>query len=254
VTLEIYRPDLPRTPGKLGKLAPTFPIPLHYLTDLITLPDAPASVQREQFINVAWGMLGNDRYGDCTFAGYVHLVMAVGALLGLHITAPTAARVVAAYLAFSHGVDQGAVEATVLQTGYATGLCELSLAGYAKGKGGVAEAEQIIATFGASYDGVMLTQSDMEQFQNGQPWSLTSTRSIIGGHCIVRVEYTRDAGLFKALTWGVEHLVTYEWYEARCDEQWAVIPSIVKSSGLGVGAFDWAQLEADLHALVGAVG
>jgi hypothetical protein len=241
-----------RVVGQLGRQSAQLPVSLGWIDKYVALPEAPAVCQREQFVSIVWGMLGNDRYGDCTFAAWVHLVMAVAALLDLEISVPSAEAVVRAYLTFTHGLDSGAVESQVLQTATSTGLCGFRSVGYAASKGDLAELWSIVNTFGAAYLGGMLTASDQRQFQAGEPWSLTSDKAIIGGHAFPVLEYDQHAELAKVLTWGKEQLVTFEWLSARIDEKWCVIPEQVKIAGT-LDGFDWSQLESDLKAMPGAV-
>lgn len=242
----------PRPVGLLGRLPAVLPIQMGWLDKYITPKAAPASVTRQQFVTIVWGMLGNDQYGDCTFAAWVHLVMAVAALLGVQITVPQAAQVIKDYLTFTHGVDSGCVESSVLQTTVSTGLCGFTAAGYVASKGPLEELLWIVSEFGAGYLGGMLTASDQQAFANHEPWSLGSDKTIIGGHAFPIVEYDKSTAMAKVITWGAEQLVTFDWLEARVDEKWAVIPEQVKTAGT-LDGFDWAQLEADMASLPGAV-
>ena len=245
--LSLYT-DAPRIPGRTGALAPMSDAKVVPISAHITLPPAPESVQRAQFAQIVWGMLGNDQYGDCTFAGYIHLVMAVAALLGITITAPEAAAVVKAYLTFTHGVDSGAVEDSVLNLGYRKGICGFELLGYATGDEGLEQMLQVTNTFGASYLGVTLTAQDQQNFADGKPWSLGSDKTIIGGHCVPNIEYDKPTGMAKVVTWGAEQLVEFEWLEARMSEFHAAIPEQVKTAG-SLDGVDEPALVDDLDAL-----
>ncbi len=238
----------PRIPGRAGALSPMADAKVVPISRHITLPAAPDSVQRQQFAQIAWEMLGNDRYGNCTFAGYLHLVMAIAALLGITITVPDAAAVVKAYLSFTHGVDSGAVEQSVLDLGYRNGICGFKLLGYATGDKGLEQMLQVTNTFGAAYLGVTLTAQDQRNFAEGRPWSLGSDRSIIGGHCVPNIEYDKPTGMAKIVTWGAEQLVEFEWLEVRMAEFHAAIPSQVATAGSLEGVAK-AALVRDLDAL-----
>lgn len=237
--------------GKLGRLAAKFPVALSPLHRLVSLPTASKVWTGPPDAAFDYGMLGNDRYGDCTFAGFVHLVQTICLLLGVTPPTPTDADVIKAYLIFTHGQDSGCVEADVLHALYATGILGIDLAGYARGNQGLDELWQITQTFGAGYLGVMVPAPAQGQFQAGEPWDLTGTsadKQIEGGHCVVSIAFDQDAEVATVLTWGQHQQVTFRWLDAYLDEQWAVIPQQVKTSGI-LDGMDWATLDADLAAV-----
>lgn len=241
---------------KLGRLAAQFPVALSALHTLISLPAAGAKWTGPNDSSFDYGLLGNDRYGDCTFAGFVHLVQAICLLLGVTPPQPADARVVQAYLLFTHGQDSGAVIANVLQALYATGILDIKLAGYAPGRQGLDELWSIIQTFGAGYLGVMVPAVAQDQFAAGEPWDLTGTSAdneIEGGHCVVGVAFDQDAEQAQVITWGKRQPVTFRWLDKYLDEQWAVIPQQVRTAGQ-LDGMNWAQLDAELESLTGAVG
>ena len=240
----------PRIAGKLGRQAARIPVALGWLSKYATLPAGPDEVQRPAFASYGWGMCGNDRLGDCTFAAWVHAVEAISLLSGDPVEQPSDDSVGQAYLTFTHGQDSGAVEAEVLATAHSVGILGHTLDAYAPRNGGLAELESIVAIFGVAYLGVTLTQSDMDAFGSGEPWTLGSDNRMIGGHAIPVVEYDRPGRMAKVVTWGREQLVTYEWLAARTDETWAIIPD---DAAPGLNGLDLAQLEADLELLHGAV-
>ena len=241
--------------GKLGRLSARFPVTLTPLHRLVSLPTAPAKWTGPNDAGFDYGMLGNDEVGDCTFAGFVHLVQAICLLLGVTPPQPTDQAVVQAYFLFTHGQDTGAVEADVLHALYATGILGIKLAGYAMGTQTLDELWQIVATFGAGYLGVMIPAPAQGQFQAGEPWDLTGTSAdnqIEGGHCVDGIAFDQDAEMATVLTWGQRQLVTFRWLDAYLDEKWAVIPQQVRDIG-SLDGFDWATLDADLAALGGQV-
>ena len=240
----------PRVAGRTGRLAARIPVSLGWLRKYGSLPPAPDEVTRAEFASYDWGMCDNDRLGDCTFAAWIHSVEALGLLSGDPIRQPAPGVVGDAYLAFTHGQDSGAVEAEVLATAHAVGILGHECDAYAPSNGGIPEMEAIVATLGVGYLGVTLTQSDMDAFEQGQPWTLGSDNTPIGGHAIPVLEYDRPGKMAKVLTWGREQLVAYDWLAQRTDECWAIIPD---TEAPGLNGLDLSQLEADLAALPGAV-
>lgn len=242
-----------RPVGLMGRRRATFPVMMGWLDKYVSPKTAPESVVREQFKNLIWGMMGNDSVGDCTFAAWVHVVMAIAALLGIKITVPEATAVVKDYFIFTHGVDSGCVEVDVLQATLTAGLCGFKSAGYAASKGPMEELLWVVSEFGGAYLGGMLTASDQTSFANHEPWTLGKDKTIIGGHAFPLVEYDKKTAMGKVITWGAEQLVTFDWIEARVDEKWAVVPLEAKTAGV-LDGIDWDQLEADMKAsLQGAV-
>ena len=244
-------PDItPRKAGRLGKLAPKQAVGLRWLVDYLTdpLPKAPATLDLTKGV-AAWGMLGNDRYGDCTFAGAVHLRMAAAAMVGEVDHWPTADQVVAAYLTYTHGQDVGAVETDLLAYWRTTGI----LANRIWGSAPVhvtehAEVKSAIALFGGLYAGIKVPANAAEQFEAHEPWHLTDTEAdheYVGGHCVPLLGYTAKGPL--CVTWGAVQAMTWAWWNANADEGHAVLTGeflTAKPGVVNVGA-----LEADLNKL-----
>jgi hypothetical protein len=222
--------------GKLGKLAPHRPNGLHMLAfyQQDPLPTPPVSIGTP---NVAeWEMLGNDQYGDCTFAGIAHAKMATAKVLGLNELPPTTDEVVKAYLAYTNGQDAGAVEADLLKHWQQNEIFGGKVAAYAPtDHADFDELRSVIAFYGLAYIGVRLPSVCEEQFQNHQPWALTGTpadNNIIGGHCIILVGY--DEKCFYGITWGEVQAIEQTWLQSYMDESWAIItPEIVEKGQYG---------------------
>jgi hypothetical protein len=159
----------------LGRNDAKFPVFLTALHNLIVFPAASEMWAGPNDAAWTYGMLGNSQYGDCTFAGFVHLVMAICLLLGVTPPDPTSPEVIKAYLIFTHGKDSGCAEADVLGALYVTGILGVKLVGYANGQKGLPEMLQITQYGGAAYLGVMLPKVAQDQTQAGEPWDLTGT-------------------------------------------------------------------------------
>jgi hypothetical protein len=125
-------PDV-RTPGKRGRLPAVrgdAVSPLRFVHEYATLP-APAYPIDVSAGITDWGMLGNgpdpactshpDGVGDCTFAGRQHLKMAKAAAGGETEKWETSNALVAEYLAYDHGQDEGANIADLLLSWYKAG-------------------------------------------------------------------------------------------------------------------------------------
>lgn len=225
-----------RSIGKLGKLEAVRPEGLHMLAYYQTspLPAPPASVAVPKV--ASWGMMGNDQYGDCTFAGIGHAKIATATVLGIKEAELTTEQVVQAYLAYTGGKDTGCVEADLLKHWSQTELFNGKIAAFAPTDvADQLELKSVIAHYGLAYIGVRLPSVCEEQFANHQPWALTHTaadNNIIGGHCIILVGY--DAQYFYAITWGAVQKIEWSWLQAYMDESWAIItPEIVEKGQYG---------------------
>jgi hypothetical protein len=236
--------------GLLGKLEPKIPTGLNMLANYLTspLPDAPETVSVPSVQN--WDMLGNDRYGDCTFAGMVHAFMATASEENGTETFPTTDETVAAYLSYTNGQDQGAVESDLLQTWKNTTILGRELLGYAPVPvSNLDEVKQVINTFGVCYIGIRVPASCETQFQKHEPWALTGTPAddqILGGHCIILVGY--DTEYFYAVTWGSVQKIEYNWLTQYMDEAWALITPEIGNKG-SYNGLNLDQLKKDIEAL-----
>lgn len=70
--------------------------------------------------------------------------------------------------------------------------------------------------------GVLLHQSDMDQIDRKEIWSLTENPGeVVGGHCMLILGYTRTGPVF--LTWGQRQVATWDWFLNRTDEVYGII-------------------------------
>lgn len=230
---------------KLGRL-PARPVALGDLTHYLTspLPAPPAAVAAP---HVTYPMAGNDTYGDCTIAGVVHTDQATASLTGEPWTYPGDPVVEAEYFKLTGGQDTGLVETNVLQVWTGPGLFGHKLAAFAPlAVKHTKTIKQGVALCGATYMGVVVTQTDQERFAEGLPWIVTDDHDPIGGHCIVYVGYNAQGPI--AVTWGKLQQVTWGWHAAQCEEGYVVITAEVKNRG-ALRGLDFDALDADLKAL-----
>jgi len=239
-----------RIVGKLGKLDPKRPSGLHMLAFYQSnpLPPAPESVVVPSVPN--WGMLGNDKYGDCTFAGIVHARMANANVLEISEQFPDDTEVEQAYLNYTNGKDVGAVEADLLNYWKNNDIFGKKLSAFAPtDHADQDELRSVIASYGLVYVGVQMPGVAQQQFINNQPWALTHTpadNQIEGGHCVVIVGYDKDYA--QCITWGKVQQVTWEWLSSYMQESWAIITPEIVEKGL-YGNMRLEELVSDLEKL-----
>ena len=70
--------------------------------------------------------------------------------------------------------------------------------------------------------GVQLPSDAMAQFEAGQPWAVSgATGEPLGLHCVYCPAYNPTGPV--VVTWGRKQQATWEWFNANCDEAYAVI-------------------------------
>lgn len=234
-----------RISGKFGR-QPAKRLALRYIHEYAGV--APAALPLDETGGIpddGWGMLGNDQYSNCTFAGETHYEMASAAAGHAKAgTMLTAQAEINAYLAYTHGQDVGAVLADVLLYWYNAGKIK---AFAPVDHTNPAAVDAALATFHCVYVGVSLTDQDEQDFSNHVPWSST-TPNQNNGHCIVKVK--SDDVHDGWVTWGALQESTKDWTKACVDEAWV----IVTTEDLRATNIDLGALRADIAALGGTGG
>lgn len=220
------------------------------------LPAVPPRFGRPEIVR-AWGVLANDQFGDCVWAGAAHETMLLRADAGFPSPPFMTRDVLADYAAVTgfdpnkpdsdQGTDVQAAAAYRQKTGIvdAAGarhkidiytslrigdLDQLALATYLLGTVGV---------------GVDLPSSADNQFNMIEPWDVVSGDVSTGGHYIPCVG-RNSAGNFLFVTWGRLQAATPRWVKQHMDEGVAYISSErLTAKGLSPEGFDAAQLSDD---------
>lgn len=228
-----------------------------YIKDM---PTAPAAIDWGSKVQ-RWGVLGNDRLGDCTAAGILHMIQ----LWQSHFDN------------FPPFMDQDAIDLYSQTCGYVPGHPETDMGGIEldilkqwrkqpiKGVQLLAFAavdptnwEQVKLAhwlFGSLYMGVNLPLSAQEE----KLWAKTTDApGGWGGHCMVTSAYADKKGIcsffnsskLTAVTWGITQNMTPRWVAKYCDELWAPITTAwLGQAGVAPNGFNLAQLRADVAAI-----
>lgn len=220
---------------------------------------------------LAWGMLGNDDYGDCTFAGRVHMEMgnawynkqqAVGNTSAS--VWPTYDQTLTSYFTYE-GSPQPSNYTWSEQNGYDNGadMGQLLLwfmthdVGPLGPIGGFAsiditdgqEYQGAFSAFGGLYVGLLVNQEMMNETDAGEPWTSTAT-DWIGGHCIWHAKRGPTWGT--AITWGQQQLFSWENWRATRQEAYVVFTrEMMEAPGGKFNGVNVAQLKSDLADLGG---
>lgn len=239
----------PRVPGKLGCLPGNIPVGLKMLTYYIAgdLPKAPPSVAVPNFKD--WGMLGNDRYGDCGVAGLQHGFEADATITGVREAFATDEQVIEYYLKYTNGNDSGVVLAQFLAYVRTHGYFKQSIEAFAPiAVQDVPTLQTAVFMYGFAYSGITVTSGMQRAFAENAPWDgQACSGPIIGGHCVPVVGY--DDHYIYIITWGGIQRITYSAWHAIATEAWAVITGEFEAKhgdGRGVSI---SALKNDLYKL-----
>lgn len=227
-----------------------------YITS--TLPTPPATCDLTTKIK-SWGMMENDQIGDCTCAAAGHLLMEWTANAGKKMFTPTDKQVVAAYSAITGynpatgANDNGAVEIDVLNYWRQSGIASHKIGAYvALEPSNHNHIMDSVFIFEGCYIGLQLPISAQAQVQNHQPWSVPpggttgdGAKGSWGGHAVPVVAY--DSRGVTVVTWGALQMLTWSFWEAYCDEAYAILStdSLTGKKTTPAG-FTMQQLQSDL--------
>ena len=206
----------------------------------------------------SWGMMVNDRLGDCTIAACGHAVQIWSLNAGGEITVPDSAILRAygvwdGYVDGDPSTDNGGIEIDVLNDWrQQTGGCFATtpLLGYASvNVANLKEVRQAIELFGGVYIGISLPITAQGQ----SIWDVVpddgsgnSAPGSWGGHAVFVPAYNHFKSTFECITWGMLQTMTYAFWEKYVDESYALLGKnwlTAKGSPLG---FNLAQLQTDL--------
>jgi hypothetical protein len=262
-----YVPAVPYTPRRmlpLGKKPATHDRrDIRLQTLLEQTAPLPAPPHRFGHANLyrddGWSMLGNDRYGDCVFAGAAHETMMTNHLARRTVTFTDEA-VLADYGAVTGftpdnpASDQGTDVRDALKYRQKTGVVDghgtrHKIGAYvALTPGDWDELMQAVYVFAAVGVGVEFPDSAMDQFDHGEPWDVVDGARIEGGHYIPCMGRS-SVGVGGVVTWARRQSVTRAFYEKYADEAWAIVFPEELRAGKTERGFDLAGLNAALAQL-----
>lgn len=257
-----------RHAGKLGRRMGVSEIGSQFkLEDYIANP-LPVNTTACDFTSqvAQWGILGNDYYGDCGFAGRVHYDMAnawtakeqpAGNITDTAVW-PTYAEVVNAYLAYDNGQDIGVDLGEVLLFWLTNPLANLKpIGGFAQVSVSEPGYSSALHVFGALYDGHLVSQEAMDEYEAGEPWTSTAT-DWVGGHCTptLALPDTTHAphvpGFGRKVTWGTDQLFSWPWWQTCREESYVIFTQEQAEAPGGVyNEVQVAALKADILKLHG---
>ncbi len=224
-----------------GKLAP-HPEDTHPRLKLRTVLDVAAVTVPETVDYLTAGgsypMDGNDSWGDCVWADYAHEIQATTALARGSAAVLGLTTVLAAYSAVTgfdpkagppgaNDTDQGTNMQDGLTWWRKNGYGGHSIAVFAQvDHGNFDEVLAAIDLFGAISVGFNFPDSAMDQFNNGQPWTVVRGAQVEGGHAVHAGAYNRSEQWVDVITWGARQRMTWAFWEKYVDEAWVKIPTV----------------------------
>jgi hypothetical protein len=234
---------------KLGKLPkrndPRTLMFARYL-NVANLPIIPKSVDYSAGIT-DWGMMLNDKIGDCAIAGPGHLIEAwtVGAKIIPDSEILKTYSAISGYDPLTGRNDSGCVLLDVLNFWRNKGIMDDKIGAFAevdiKDENDIKAA---IYLFNGLNIGVAIPESAEQQFSKGQPWKVVKNSNIVGGHCIILVGF--DSKYYYAVTWGKVVKIEKAWLKKYMDEAWAIISQDYIFNGKTKQGFLSDQLIEDL--------
>lgn len=230
------------------------------------LPAAPSVVDYFSGVSALSDVLANDRLGDCTSAGALHITESITARAGSPVvfTADDAIdfySLATGYVRGNPNSDQGGDEVTVLETWRTRGLDGRgthAIAGWIHvDPTNVPLLRSIVWLFGNLYFGVELPDTWTAAPSPGFLWT-PGTPDPNQGHCFVGLG-ANDQGV-QVDSWGMMGTITYEAMAALCCDAaggmlYAVLTkeSLAAASALSPSGCDWSQLVADFDCAGGTV-
>jgi len=220
-----------------------------------SLPPPPPAADWTKGITT-WGMMLNDKLGDCTIAGVAHAIQVFTANTGAMVTVPDATieryyEQWDGYVPGDPGSDSGGAELDVLNDWQKQGFAGNTLLAFADpSPANLDEVRQSIALFGGVYIGLSLPLSAQTQ----EVWDVAprggakATPGSWGGHCVFVPKY--DEKSFTCITWGQLKTMTLAFWKKYCDEAHTPLAQAWFSAKGAPSGFDQEQLEADLRAIV----
>jgi hypothetical protein len=248
---------------KLGKRAPRRDYRTLRLARYLrpALPTPPPAVDWSGPVAAqgGYGMLLNDRLGDCVIAGMLHLAMQQADNVGSPLTpsdadALTAYEAIGGYSPADPSTDEGCVMLDALNAWRTNGII---INGKLHKIGAFAsvnwhnpvELQAAHWLFGGVLFGLDLPAAVQDANEWADPPNLNgdNTPGSWGGHCVLSCAFSSG---WQFGTWGDLMPVTPGFIAAYADEAYAVIsPDWFLPSGECPDGFDVAQLQADLAVL-----
>lgn len=230
------------------------------------LPPPPASADWLSPVpSGTWGMLGNDRVGDCTCAGVGHLRIGdvfVNQGAKLNVTTDETLAFYSAITGYDpaqtdpetgeNPTDTGALCQDVLNYWRKNGFKGEKIVAFAKVDiSDLEQVKQAIHEFGQIYIGLDVTDAAMRQTNEGETWDVVRGARDLGGHCVTGGAYDEEG--MTVVTWGQLQKMTWAFFRRQGREAWVAFgpDDINPTTGKDRDGLDRQTMEHDFTALTG---
>ena len=218
----------------------------------------PNKINHSQFILDGGGVLGNDKYGDCVWAGAAHeTIIWNGESKGsVKFTDQNVLSDYAAVTGFTPNdkyTDQGTDMSAAASYRRKVGIVDNSNkrhrveAYVAIQPGNKVELRQAIYLFSNVGIGIRFPASAMAQFAAGKPWTVSLFSKIEGGHYVPAIGY--DSNYVYVVTWGKIQKMSWSFFCKYCDEALCYLSAEMLTGDMSPEGFNMLQLNADLAAI-----
>lgn len=233
------------------------------------LPAPPADWGYDNVVaHGGWGMLGNDAWGDCVWAGAAHEHLLTSTVAGSPVAFDSDG-VLSDYSAAtgfdpnagspgSNPTDRGTNVRAALGYRRSTGIVDASgnrhrIAAYLAldlpriQRGDFGEVAEAAYLFGAVGIGFQVPQAAETEFSEHKMWSYHADSPNVGGHYVPIVAHRKH---LECVTWGRVQTMGDHFASHYVDEAWAIVnPDFLDAAGESPQGFNLDQLKADLQAL-----
>lgn len=232
-----------------------------YVANFAALPQPPKSFSFARYLPTDSGMLGNDQYGCCVWAGADHETMLWNKIAGTNVAFDEANTLadyssVTGFSPSNPDSDQGTDMELAAKYRRNTGVIDTvgnrhKIGAYVALKPGNV-AEHLLAAWNFGLVGIGITVSDnqIDQFNAGKPWT-GKLGSGQGGHYVplIGVSPGTDAnpGYLYVVTWGKVQALSQWFFAENNDESLAYLSTeMIDTGGRGPSGLDLASLRSDL--------
>jgi hypothetical protein len=245
-----FRPGVTKTPHDVPRL---------FAEDYYS-PRVAIKTYHVDYSDFTVPMYLNDQLGDCTCAGICHCAgsqskYGVGTeLLYSDSQVQSLYSGSCGYVPGDPDTDQGGTLQQVLAYAKANpnAIPGFELDAFAQLRNlTVAGLSTALFLYGSVYVAVDLPQSAEDQFNAGQPWTVSGDGTIAGGHCITLQAVTADQdNCLKWATWGAIQPSDETWAHMYVTEAWAVYSrAFLTPAGQAPNGLNEAALMADMASL-----
>jgi hypothetical protein len=236
---------------KLGKLPPVIDKRTITLRSVLKeLPPPPDSYNIDEVLGVEDNRVFlNDQYGDCVKAARAHQTMRFEKFEQGTIPYISDEEVKVEYFAETGGQDNGLVLLFSLKDwrndGWIVNGNKYNIYAFASVDWkDHTEVKHCIHKLGGINFGMMVYQTDIDQFHTNQIWSLTGNDGELkGGHGVYLYAYDQDG--ITCMTWGKRQKMTWDFWDKRVDEAYAIVDN--KDYWVENSQVDVEELDAKLH-------